>query len=69
MEDGVVVLNLHTGSLKTRSRLEPPPRCEPITYQPISKCLRHCVIAAGAYCNTLKIYIYILYAAMNMALA
>ena len=31
-EEGVVALHLPTGHLKTQSRLEPVPRCEPSTY-------------------------------------
>ena len=39
---GVVALHLPIGPLKTRSELEPVPRCEPSTYQPI----RYCAIGA-----------------------
>ena len=35
-EEGVVALHLSIGPLKTRSGLEPVPRCEPSTYQPIA---------------------------------
>ena len=35
-EEGEVAIHLPTGSLKTRSGLEPVPRCEPSNYQPIS---------------------------------
>ena len=35
-EEGVVALHLPIGPLKTRSGLEPVPRYEPSTYQPIS---------------------------------
>ena len=37
-------LHLPTGPLKTRYGLEPVPRCEPSTYQPISRCHNHCAI-------------------------
>ena len=46
-EEGVVALHLLIGSLKTHSGLEPVPRCEPSTYQPISWCHNHCTIGAG----------------------
>ena len=36
-EDGVVAIHLPIGSLKTRSGFEPVPRCEPGTYQPITR--------------------------------
>ena len=36
-EEGVMALHLPIGLLKTRSGLEPVPRCEPSTYQPISR--------------------------------
>ena len=35
-EEGVVALHLPVEPLKTSSWLEPVPRCEPSTYQPIS---------------------------------
>ena len=34
---GVLALHLPTGPLKISSGLEPVPRCEPSTYQPISR--------------------------------
>ena len=34
-EEGVVALQLPIGPLQTYSGLEPVPRCEPSTYQPI----------------------------------
>ena len=37
-EEGVVAIHPTIGHLKTRSELEPVPRCEPGTYQPISHC-------------------------------
>ena len=40
-EEGVVALHLSTGPLKTRSGLEPVSRCEPSTYQPISRLHSH----------------------------
>ena len=46
-EEGVVALHLPIGPLKTRSGFEPVPRCEPSTYQPISRWHSHCVIGAG----------------------
>ena len=36
-EQGVVILNLHIGPLRIRSGLASVPRCEPSTYQPISR--------------------------------
>ena len=36
-EEGVVALNIPTGPLKVRSGLELVPRCDPSTYQPISR--------------------------------
>ena len=33
-----MALNPHTGPLKTCSGVQPVPRCEPSTYQPISQC-------------------------------
>ena len=36
-EEAVVALHLPIGPLKTRSGLEPVPRCEPSTYLPISR--------------------------------
>ena len=39
-EEGVVALHLPTGPLKTRSELEPVPRCEPSTYQPSSNTVK-----------------------------
>ena len=35
-EEGVVALHLPIGSLKTHSGLEPVPRCERGTYQPMT---------------------------------
>ena len=40
-------LHIPTGHLKHRSGLEPVPRFEPITYQPISRRLSNCAIGAG----------------------
>ena len=40
-EEGVVAIHLPIGSLKTRSGLEPVPKCEPSTYQPISRFCIH----------------------------
>ena len=37
LEKGVVALHLPTGSLKTRSGLDPVPSYEPSTYQPVSR--------------------------------
>ena len=42
-----MALHLPIGSLNIRSGLEPVPRCEPSTYQPISRWLSHCAIGAG----------------------
>ena len=42
-----MALHLPIGPLKTRSGLEPVPRCEPSTYQPISRWHNHCTIGAG----------------------
>ena len=36
-EEGIVALQLPTGPIKTRFGIEPVPRCEPNTYQPISQ--------------------------------
>ena len=42
-----MALHLPIGPLKSRYGLEPVPRCEPSTYQPISQRLSHCAIGAG----------------------
>ena len=42
-----MALHLPIGPLKNRSGLDPVPRCEPSTYQPISRCLNHCAIGVG----------------------
>ena len=42
-----MALHLPIGPLKTRSGLKPVPRCEPSTYQPISRWHNHCAIGAG----------------------
>ena len=42
-----MALHLPIGPLKTRSGLEPVPRCTPSTCQPISRCHNHCAIGAG----------------------
>ena len=47
-DEGVVALHLPTGPLKTCSGLEPVPRCQPSTYQPITWWHSHCAIRA---CN------------------
>ena len=39
--------HLPIGPLKKPSELELIPRCEPSTYQPISRCINHCVVSAG----------------------
>ena len=36
-EEDVLALHLPIGPLKARSGFEPVPRCEPSTYQPISR--------------------------------
>ena len=36
-EEGVVAIHRPTGPLKTCNGLEPVPRCEPSTYQPMSQ--------------------------------
>ena len=46
-EKRVVAIHPLIGSLKTRSGMEPVPRCEPSTYQPISRWHNHCAIGAG----------------------
>ena len=46
-EEGVVTLHVPIGPLKTCSGLEPEPKCEPSTYQPISRGHSHCAIGAG----------------------
>ena len=46
-EEGVVAIYLPIESLKTCSGLEPVPRCEPSTYQSISRWRNHCTIQAG----------------------
>ena len=47
-EEGVVTLHLPIGPLKPRSRLKPVPRCEPSTYQPISRlCISSCTNACS----------------------
>ena len=46
-EEGVVVLHLPIGPLKTHSGLVSVPRCEPSTFQPISWWHCHCAIGAG----------------------
>ena len=54
-EEGVVDIHLLIGSLKTRSGMEPLPRCEPSTYQPISRLHgHHCVIEAGSRSDSKK---------------
>ena len=53
-----MALHLPSGSLKTRSVLEPVPRWELSTYQPISRWLNHCAIRAGYFgkgYNTIKV--------------
>ena len=46
-EEDVVSLHLPIGPLKkTLSMLEPVPRCEPSTYQSISRLHSHCAIGA-----------------------
>ena len=42
-----MALHLPIGPLKTLSELELVPRCEPRTYQPISRRHNHCVVGAG----------------------
>ena len=46
-EEDVVALHIPIEPLKTRSGQDPVPRCEPRTYQPISRRLSHCAIGAG----------------------
>ena len=46
-EEGVVALHLPIGLLKTRSGLEPVPRCEPTNYPPISGKHSYCAIGVG----------------------
>ena len=42
-----MAIHIPIGSLKTRSGLEPVPRCKPSTYHPISRWHNHCAIGAG----------------------
>ena len=46
-KEGVVALHLSIEPLKTSSGLDPVPRCEPSTYQTVSRCHRHSDIGAG----------------------
>ena len=45
-------------TLKTRSGLEPVPRCEPSTYQPIYRQHNHCTIGAGIWFTLFSLCIY-----------
>ena len=52
-------IHLPIGSLKTHSGLEPVLRCEPSTYQHISRCHNHCPIGAGAFWMEASVLLYI----------
>ena len=53
-----MAIHLPTGSLKTSSGLELLPRCEPSTYQPISRRHKHCAIGASIHFTLKVLYLY-----------